>query len=210
MSFSGLNVQYGCGLSCPEGWQNFDSSPTLRLQKLPVIGAAMPGVKFPRGVRLGDIVKGLSVASNTADRAYCSHVLEHLALEDMQSALRETHRFLKPGGVFRLVLPDLHPLCLEYVERSGEPGAAHAFMKASYLGNAGRRSGLRTRLIETLGNSRHQWMWDEPAMRGELTSAGFTEIRRASLGDSNDEAFAAVEEENRWTGHLGMHCIKPL
>jgi SAM-dependent methyltransferase len=210
MSSGGLNVQYGCGLSCPDGWLNFDTSPTLRLQRLPVIGAFMPGASFPRGVRLGDVVKGLPVASASADRAYCSHVLEHLPLRDMRTALRETLRLLKPGGVFRLVLPDLERLCREYVARAGDPAAAMAFMEASYLGMESRRPGLRGRLVTFLGNSRHQWMWDEPSMSGELASAGFTQIRRASLGDSDDEAFAAVEAENRWNGHLGLHCIKPL
>ena len=41
-----LNVQYGCGLSDPEGWKNFDSSPTLRLQKLPLIGRFIKKVEF--------------------------------------------------------------------------------------------------------------------------------------------------------------------
>ncbi len=35
---STIYVQYGCGLSAPAGWNNYDASPTLRLQKLPVVG----------------------------------------------------------------------------------------------------------------------------------------------------------------------------
>jgi len=28
-------VQYGCGLDAPEQWEKFDTSPTLKIQKIP-------------------------------------------------------------------------------------------------------------------------------------------------------------------------------
>lgn len=31
-------IQYGCGLSAPNDWINFDASPTLRIQKFPILG----------------------------------------------------------------------------------------------------------------------------------------------------------------------------
>ena len=40
-------VQYGCGLSAPHEWLNFDASPILRLQKLPLLGQLVGGPKFP-------------------------------------------------------------------------------------------------------------------------------------------------------------------
>jgi hypothetical protein len=57
----GLHVQYGCGLSAPPEWENFDASLTLRFQRVPVIGAMLRGrmtVVFPEQVRYGDIVRG--------------------------------------------------------------------------------------------------------------------------------------------------------
>src|SRR5215470_7850839 len=105
----GLYVQYGCGVSCPAGWVNFDASPTLRLQRLSVAGPLLgkAGPRFPDGVRYGDILNGLPIADGTADGVYASHVLEHLSLADCAAALRNTFRLLRPGGVFRLVITDL-------------------------------------------------------------------------------------------------------
>lgn len=40
-------IQYGCGLSAPAGWRNFDSSPTLRAQRLPVLGARLHRIGAP-------------------------------------------------------------------------------------------------------------------------------------------------------------------
>src|SRR6266487_4619922 len=104
----GLYVQYGCGISAPAGWLNFDASPRLRLERIPgvraILGSTM-GLLFPPNVRFGDIVRGLPIPDGNAYGVYCSHVLEHLAREDLAPALRNTLRILRPGGIFRLVVP---------------------------------------------------------------------------------------------------------
>lgn len=202
-------VQYGAGFSAPEGWVSFDSSPTLRVQRVPVLGPMIAGSKFPAGVRIGDVLRGLPVASGSVDRAYCSHVLEHLSLRDCRKALKETYRILKPGGVFRAVLPDLVGLCERLVSNQSDPEAAHEFMRKSMLGAETRSRGPRGLAVAMLGNSRHQWMWTEASLKKEFEDAGFAEVRRARFGDSGESVFAAVEAENRWEGHLGLHCVKP-
>lgn len=35
-----MNLHYGCGTSVGTGWHNCDASPTLRLQRLPLLGVA--------------------------------------------------------------------------------------------------------------------------------------------------------------------------
>lgn len=97
-----MNVQFGCGLSAPESWQNFDNSPTLRLQKLPLIGIFIKGKNiplFPKNVRYGDIVSGLPIKNGSCDVIYCSHVLEHLSLQDFRIAIKNTYNYLKPDGI---------------------------------------------------------------------------------------------------------------
>jgi len=141
-----LHVQYGCGLSCPAGWLNFDASPTLRLQRLPAIGRLFgDAVRFPDGVRYGDIVKGLPLADGSVDGIYASHVLEHLALADCAIALRNTFRLLKPGGLFRLVVPDLECRARQYLSRleDGKPQANSWFMRAAGLGAQEVANGCR-------------------------------------------------------------------
>ena len=112
-----LYVQYGCGCSAPGGWRNFDASPTLRFERLPLIGRLYTKNKsrFPANVAYGDIVKGLPIAPGSCDGVYCSHVLEHLSLDGFRTALRNTHGLLRPGGVFRLVVPDLEYYAKRYL-----------------------------------------------------------------------------------------------
>src|SRR3954468_5261253 len=95
MSGNKLYVQYGSGpFSAPAGWKNYDSSPTLRIQKIPLIGKLLKPVmhvSFHPDVMLGDILKGLpGIKENSCDGIYCSHVLEHLAYNDCLLALRNT------------------------------------------------------------------------------------------------------------------------
>src|SRR5687768_2759097 len=99
-------VQYGCGWSAPPSWLNFDASPTLRFERLPIVGRlySRNAQRFPRNVRYGDIVKGLPIAPVSCKGIYCSHILEHLSQEDVEIALANTFRYLRSGGTFRLVV----------------------------------------------------------------------------------------------------------
>lgn len=206
---SGLYFQYGCGLSAPNGWLNYDSSPTLRLQRLPLVGPLFArSVRFPDAVQYGDVVAGLPLADNSADGAYCSHVLEHLALEDLRGALRETLRVLKPNAVFRLVLPDIEYLARTYLENDATD-AALEFMRRTHLGVEMRPRGIKSFIVNWIGNSKHLWMWDFKALEAELAKAGFQDIRRAEFGDSTDPAFETVELKSRWDNCLGIEAKKP-
>lgn len=200
-------AQYGCGLSAPQEWLNFDASPTLYLQRLPLLGrlSRLGGPVFPSTVHYGDIVKGLPIAPGSCRAVYCSHVLEHLSLRDLRVALVNTRKVLAAGGVFRLVVPDLRVAAQRYVADSSEE-AAGRFMTETFLGVAERPRGARGLLKSWLGNSQHLWMWDYPSLRRELESAGFREIRAARIGDSGDPMFAAVEEESRWVDAVGIQC----
>lgn len=153
-------VQYGCAWCAPATWTNFDSSPTLRFERLPIIGRfyTKNGKRFPENVRYGDIVRGLPIAQGSCRGVYCSHVLEHLALDDFHVALKNTYSYLEPGGVFRFVLPDLEQLARAYLNDQ-DSEAALRFIQDTYLGTKHRARGLQGMVVHSLGNSAHMWLW---------------------------------------------------
>jgi predicted SAM-dependent methyltransferase len=211
---SKLYVQYGCGLSAPEGWVNFDASPTLRLQKTPLLGMLIKGrlkAIFPDEVRYGDITKGLpGIRDNSCDAVYCSHVLEHLSLEDFHKALHNTYRMLKPGGIFRLVMPDLEK-CVEFYTHArakGERDASLRFMENTILGTEQRPKGLKAIAETVFGNARHLWMWDHQGVIEALEKAGFSSVRKCSYHDSKEEMFHLVEAESRFVHAVALEAIK--
>jgi len=206
---SALYVQFGCGLCAPVSFRNFDAGPAFWLQlRLPFLRNALVRRGFPdypKNIEYGDVIRGLPLQEGTVDAIYCSHVLEHLALDEFRKTLRNVHSYLKPGGTFRFVLPDLEGLARRYVE-STDAAAASRFMRDSYLGFETQGSELGKLSRSLFGRSAHLWMWDEKNMTQELSDAGFTGIRRAVMGDNPDPHFAEVEDEGRWTDCLGMQC----
>jgi SAM-dependent methyltransferase len=197
-------VQYGCGLTAPDSWVNFDSSPRLLLERLPGVGqlADFLGTRlFPANIRFGDIVRGLPVLDRSVDAVYASHVLEHLAREDVPAALANTFRILKPGGIFRLIVPDLAWRAELYLRerQAGEAAAADHFLGRCHIGEDRRPTGLVGRLRATFGNSGHNWMYDREQMTYLLQQAGFVDIRPCGIGDSGDPMFDAVEHPGRFT-----------
>lgn len=202
-------IQFGCGFSAPEGWLNFDASPTLRFERLPLVGKLYTrnAQRFPPSVRYGDVVKGLPIAAASCRGVYCSHILEHLALDDLDAALKNVYLYLAPGATFRMVLPDLKRLARDYCA-SNDPRASFKFMEDSYLGEKTRPRGLSGLARRWLGNSAHLWMWDERSLGLKLAEHGFREIRRAEFGDAEDTKFNEVEDAGRFAGCLAMQCRK--
>lgn len=208
-------VHYGCGLTAPTEWLNYDISPTLRIQKIPLIGKFLlkrfHPVFFPDNVRYGDITKGLpGIQANSCEGVYCSHTLEHLSLQDCRTALKNTHAMLKPGGIFRCVVPDLEMSAKIYLDKlsQGSPEASIQFMQSTLLGVKARRRGLRALLSGAVGNSEHLWMWDAMSLGEELKKAGFSSVRSCEFGDSEDPMFAHVEHEGRFYHAVALEAIK--
>jgi SAM-dependent methyltransferase len=168
-------------------------------------------------VRFGDIVRGLPIGDGSVQGVYASHVLEHLSLTEFWIALQNTFRMLKPGGIFRLVVPDLEDRARKYLEKLNvnDAGANSWFMQATYLGLEFRERGLGAVARSIFGNSAHLWMWDERSMTAALEKVGFIGIRRCRFNDSYDEAFRLVEDADRfYDGSVGseecaMEAIKP-
>jgi hypothetical protein len=201
-------VQYGCGFNAPKNWRNFDASPTLRFERVPVVSRlySKNTNRFPPNVEYGDIVKGLPLTPESCAALYASHVLEHLSLEHFRAALRNTFDLLQPGGIFRLVVPDLEILARRYLD-SNNSDAALAFMKETSLGVENRSRNIGSFFRSWLGNSSHLWMWDLKSLTRELGEVGFVRIRKCSFGD--EPIFRDVEARARFENAVSVQGAKP-
>jgi SAM-dependent methyltransferase len=200
---SGLYVQYGCGLCAPAGWLNFDASPRLTLERLPLVGVALQGLGarlFPVNVRSGDIVKGLPMSDGSCAGIYCSHVLEHIPRNNAITALQNTAKLLKRGGIFRMIVPDLQWRAEHYLRavNGSTSSAADQFLDSCILGRRTKPQSPMAILREYLGNSAHLWMYDFDGMKELLDAAGFVDIRRCEFGDAQDPMFSRVENMERF------------
>lgn len=94
-----LNINLGCGSVFVDSsdWLNLDFAP------------ASPTV------RKANLLRRLPVANESAWVVYSSHFLEHVPRAMVSGVLLECLRVLQPGGVLRLVVPDLENSAREYL-----------------------------------------------------------------------------------------------
>lgn len=213
-----LYVQYGAGKEAEKDWLNYDSSPTLRIQKTPILGLLLRrwlNYISDDEIKYGDIVKGLPIQHNTVDGLFCGHVLEHLTRTDFDTALNNSFNYLKPGGKFRLVVPDLQIYIQEYIKSSSSDNyliknaAAEDFCKNTLFGKTETRANLLNRIKAAFGNSTHQWMWDYDSLSEALRTHGFINIRPFLKGNADDEIFLRPEREYQFAKGLAIECEKP-
>lgn len=93
--YPGLNI--GCGKRFSPRWINIDL------------------YRAPHVLR-HDVRRPLPFPEGSFGAAYASHLLEHLDAEHGGRLLREAYRVLRPGGVARIVVPDLEYLCRGYLD----------------------------------------------------------------------------------------------
>ena len=94
-----LKINLACGNTfvCGDNWLNVDYS------------------SFNSSVLQANLLSRLPIGDNSADLVYSSHFLEHIPRDKVDSFLLECWRILKPGGVLRLVVPDMENLCRTYL-----------------------------------------------------------------------------------------------
>lgn len=216
MNIQGKCLHIGCGLKVVEGWENIDSSPSLRISQIPIIGKPFlallnRNINWHSTVKYGDVIRGIRIEENSCEIIYAAHVMEHLSLADFHVTVDNIYSYLTLGGIYRLIVPDLEAYISAYtanrLNKDSSPEAAYKFMTKTWLGHSGSRKTLYNRFEEAFANSRHQWMWDEPSLFNALSQHGFKRIKRCSYGEWSDPRFQLVESEDK---HFNAICIEAV
>lgn len=187
----------GCGSTWHPDWENYDLVPS------------------DERVRQMDIVGGWTLPPKACDAIYSSHVLEHLKRNQAQRFLINCYNSLKPGGVLRLVVPDLEGICREYIKqldaaRSGQTDAArkHQWITLELLDQVVRTSsgGAMAKLwasgdlpeeayiVERLGEESAHWIEKLKLQRGEHREAATYEDVFAQLPELKGEKAVRFRE----------------
>lgn len=202
---STLVLNLGCGYHTSDRCTNIDWSIPVRLKGsalgrriAPLVLTGDRKTRFDRmagTVLHHDLRKGVPFPDGSADAVYSSHVLEHLERDVVPAVLAESLRVLKPGGVLRVVVPDLERQARTYVASLDRAAAGEVdpreheaavsqlieqLVRREAAGTA-QRGPVRRRLENALlGDARrrgetHRWMWDRVSLPAELVAAGFRE-----------------------------------
>ena len=104
-----VRMNFGCGSVQPEGWVNVDrdSYGPDNLPAYVTVDGFERFVDSPPGFYQLDILEWFPFQDETFDYIVANHSLSDLTFHELPGALRELHRVLKPGGVLRVLVPDL-------------------------------------------------------------------------------------------------------
>lgn len=181
-------LHIGCGGNYLDGWFNTDLIPNHRRTQL----NATRRFPFP---------------NNTFDYIFTEHMIEHVPYAKGKTMLSECFRVLKPGGILRIVTPDLkfliglyqndNKINKDYVEWSSD-----LFLKDLAPHNA---TSVINNFYRDWG---HQYIYDVPVMRDALTKAGFLEITETEIGNSPHSALCGLEHAQRMPpGFLALESM---
>lgn len=207
---SALRLHLGCGTVTPAGWVNVDAALGARLAKtgplfrlLRALGAFR--LDWPPDITLHDLRRALPWPDASAGAIYSSHTLEHLDREEGERFLRECARVLAPGGVLRIVVPDLAALVDAY-EKGEFP--ATEFVDRLGVGLGHPEDGRLKRRLAPLFRFPHRCMYDAESLLRILRDAGLDARTHAPMV-SRIPDIAEIELPERAEGSLVVEAVKP-
>ena len=213
-----LRLNIGCGDAPTPGWVNYDNSPAVRLARWPTLTGVLRSaglidagnVAFIAncrrlGIRYANAAHRIPHGTATVDIVYSSHMIEHLDRREAASFLAECRRVLKPGGVLRLVAPDVRWSVLEYMEK----GRAEEFV-AQLQFDVDRPRGLVEGVRRLLSGGRgHHWMYDGPSLCRLVAGAGFAEATIVPAGQSRLADPAGLDLREREIESVYLEANRP-
>lgn len=173
-------------------WENIDILP-LR-QQIP------PEIKF----RQWDLRRGIPYPDNSVDLIRCSHLIEHLTLEEAKNLLKEVHRTLKPGGIVRISTPDAKIIVRHY--QNQDMSFFNAIQPPEYV--QAPTEGERLSLILFSGDYQRRAIYDYDMLRSFLDQAGFSKIQQVSPGFSQSEIMKSDTQDQHVEVSLIVECIR--
>ena len=214
-----MQLNIGCGRSPTPGWTNYDNSPAVRLARWPRLAGLLERLGLidrhtlafveacrRQGIRYADAARRIPQPSGAVDTIYSSHMLEHLDRPEARAFLAECRRVLKPGGILRLVVPDLRDATFRYLMRN----SAEYFLQHLQF-DLDKPRGLRERLRRTLTGGRgHHWMYDRDSLARLLQKAGFVDIESMEEGRTSIVEPGALNLYEREADSLCFEARQPL
>jgi SAM-dependent methyltransferase len=174
-------LNWGCGQVTRPGWVNADLAYAI-------------GVDIIRDIR-----QGLPLESDSFDYVVSIHALPELPYCDVDQALGELHRVLKPSGVLRLGLPDMDKAIQAYLRRDLDYFLVSDDVVTSAAGKM---------IVQLTWHGRSRLMFTWEFTEELLSRAGFREVRRCQFRQSPSELPGITELDNREEESLFVEAVK--
>lgn len=155
-------IQIGCGPNKFENFDNLDfySSSFAFWKKNDYISH--------------DLRYSLPFLNESYEGCFSEHTLEHLYFDEAQFLIKDIHRILKKGAIFRCTVPGLDL----YIENFKKKKNEKYFQKFKSPCDA---------LRDLVHNWGHLSVWDKETLKRELYFAGFSEVKIRKFGEGGNK-----------------------
>jgi predicted SAM-dependent methyltransferase len=158
-----MKLHLGCGPVCLNGWVNIDLDSPLADMNL-------------------DLRLSLPFEDESVSFVFAEHFIEHVSRDDASRLMSDLFRVLRPGGVVRLVTPDLRFLAATYLAgHITEWGDLWSPKNAAHLMNEGMR------------DWGHQFLYDAEEFEALFHESGFTDRKRCPWRGSSIPDLSGLE-----------------
>ncbi len=155
-ALSEVRLHFGCGSRILPGWVNLDAYGS-------------EGISMEL-----DLQGTLPLSDGAVLCIFTEHVLEHIDRRRIGAVFSEFHRVLAPGGVARILVPDLDFYCRAYVDGD----------VTSITTPLPRTTTAADAVNSVFNDHFHRFIYDYDTMRTELERAGFSDIICTEYGHS--------------------------
>jgi predicted SAM-dependent methyltransferase len=145
---------------------------------------------------------------------YCEHLIEHLRIDRVEGFLREVHRVLEDGGLFRFSCPDLALFAEHYV--AGDRGFFEPVL-SHFEGKRRTEPHRKYWVLRTIGSAfmsrafhfhNHRWMYDFETLSSCLEEVGFRQVTKKPYRASLVEEAGAMDGPVREWESLYIDAIR--
>jgi len=156
-----------------------------------------------------DLVNGIPAKDESLEVIYHSHLLEHLSYTEGIQFIEECFKKLAPGGLMRIVVPDLELWAENYVNKKqfffDKYREVLAPNESLYQTNCSVFMGM-------LHNHGHKCGYDYETLRWLLDRVGFDRIKRTLVQESDLPDIKEVEPYTAMKAmeSLCVECYKPF
>lgn len=178
----------GCGTVFLSGWLNVGYWGHMEQGKL----YANPNQTENTILLNHDLRHGIPAADGTLDAVYHSHMLEHISFKDGLDFLQKIYNAMRPGGLHRILVPDLEAFARSYV---GGDGFLLSKYKAHVLQEDAEIYETKAAIfMGMLHNHGHLCGYDWDTLYWALDRIGFKKITRKLFQESDFQDIKQMEE----------------
>ena len=174
---TGLHI--GCGANLLDGWLNSDYFPDTS-----------------KAIHL-NAIRRFPFDGGTFDYVYSEHMIEHVTLDEGRVMLSECFRVLKPGGRVRIATPDFQFLLDLYPEPRTPRHGTYVDWIADQVAPRAPYKGAIFIINHFVRAWGHRFIYDEQSLASVLENAGFTDVAKHALQESDDVMLRGLANEDR-------------